>query len=414
LSTLYIRLPSKAAADNLQPGLPLYCEFASVSGVGRIEREGLAPLPELAEPVRRAQRVVLLLAAGDVTLLRVKVPPLSAARLRAALPNLVEEQLMSDPADCAMVAGESVDGLRTVAVVHRGWLELLNKTLLALGARSIVAVPGQLCLPWQPDAASAAVTEHGLEADVAVRLAQQDGIGLSVAAEQAETVAFEVIQSLAVVVPQAPITLYVPQARERDYQESLHIAPALEQRIALQADSWQRWINGADGAALDLMGGLGASGGRSFDWRPWRWPLVLAVALLAINIIALNVDWLRSRREAEALQAAMVQSYRNAYPKETVIVDPLAQMRQKLAAARRESGQLAPDDFIALAGAFGEAWSAAGKGAPIASLEYHDRSLLVKPKAGTEPDERLRNALAAHNLGLSQEAAGVWRIRSVK
>ena len=51
---------------------------------------------------------------------------------------------------------------------------------------------------------------------------------------------------------------------------------------------------------------------------------------------------------------------------------------------------------------------------PIASLEYHDGSLLVKPKPGVEPGERLRNALAARNLTLSQPSAGVWQIRSAK
>ncbi len=415
MSILYIRLPSRAMADSLQPGMPLYCEFASVSAAGRIEREGVAALPELADPVKRAQRVVLLLAAADVTLLRVQVPPLSATRLRAALPNLVEDQLMSDPAECAVVAGESVDGLRTVGVVQRGWLELLNRSLQTMGARSVAALPAQLCLPWQADMVHAAVSEQGMDAEVAARLGAQEGIGLSVAAEQQEALAFEVIQSLVAVVPQAPLTLYVPQARERDYRESLHIVPGLEQRMTLQADSWQRWIAGANQARLDLMGGLNAAGGRSFDWRPWRWPLALAVAVVAVNAAALNVDWLRARREADALNAGMVQSYRNAYPKETVIVDPVAQMRQKLAAARRESGQLAPDDFIALAAAFGQAWSESGQSAPLAGLEYHDRSLVVKPPPGSaEPGERLRNALAAHNLVLTPQAGGAWQIRSAR
>jgi general secretion pathway protein L len=420
LSTLYIRLPSKAAADSLEPGMPLYCQFATASTGGAVEREGVAALSELSEPAARAQRVVLLLAASDVTLLRVKVPPLSATRLKAALPNLIEDQLMSDPAECVVVAGDSVGGLRTVAVVHRGWLELLNKTLLALGARRIAALPSQLCLPYQPDMVSAAVIEQGAEIDVTVRMAEQDGIGLGIVADQPASAAFDVIQSLVAVVPQAPITLYVPQSRVRDYQESLHTAahaePALEQRITLHADNWPRWIAGADKAAIDLMSGIGASGGSAaVDWRPWRWPLALAAVLLLINAVGLNVDWLRMKREADALRMGMVQTYKNAFPKETVIIDPVAQMRQKAAAAQRESGQVAPDDFIALAAAFGEASTAAAPGAlPVVSLEYHDRSLLVKPKQGGEPSEALRNALSARNLALSQPSAGVWQIRSAK
>lgn len=416
MSTLYIRLPSHLAAESQQPGVPLYCQFAIASAGGAVEREGVAALSELAEPVKRAQRVVLLLAAGDVTLLRVKVPPLSGARLKAALPNMVEDQLMSDPAQCVMVAGALRDGMRSVAVVDRTWLELLSRTLHALGARGVAAVPSQLCLPYQADAVSAAVVEHGTDVDVAVRISEEGGLGLAITADQPESAAFEAMQSLSAVVPHAPISLYVPQARVRDYQESLHIAPALEQRITLHADSWKHWVAGADKTSLDLMGGLGTSAGPKIDWRRWRWPLVLGAAVLAVNVVGLNVEWLRLKREAEVLSAGMIQTYKTAYPKESVIVDPLAQLRQKMAGAQRESGQLAPDDFVALAAAFGEAWTGTGQGTPpVASLEYRDRSLTVKLKPDSKVSmEPLTSALAARNLSIAQPSAGVWQIRSGK
>ncbi|MFI4940910.1 MAG: type II secretion system protein GspL, partial [Burkholderiales bacterium] len=104
MSTLYIRLPSKAAADGAEHWLALLCPFAWAShgaahGIA-IEREGSVPLSELAGMVAAAQQVVLLLAAGDVSLLRVKTPPLSAAKLKLALPNLVEDQLAADLSEC--------------------------------------------------------------------------------------------------------------------------------------------------------------------------------------------------------------------------------------------------------------------------------------------------------------------------
>ena len=86
-------------------------------------RQGTAPLSELSDTVAKAQRVVLLLAASDVTVLRLQVPPLSSARLKAALPNLVEDRLLTDPSDCVVVAGGLSGGLRTIAVVQRAWLD---------------------------------------------------------------------------------------------------------------------------------------------------------------------------------------------------------------------------------------------------------------------------------------------------
>ena len=66
--------------------------------------------------------------------MRVKAPPLSASKLKAALPALVEEQVLGDPADCVLAAtAEDSEGLRTVAVVQRAWLEVLVKALLAQG-----------------------------------------------------------------------------------------------------------------------------------------------------------------------------------------------------------------------------------------------------------------------------------------
>ncbi len=396
--------------------MPLYCEYALAGNGGAVEREGVAALSELSEPAGRAQRVVLLLAASDVTLLRVKMPPLTGARLKAALPNLVEDQLMSDPAECIVVAGDMHEGVRTVAVVQRAWMEILSRTLQGLGARNVSALPAQLCLPLAGGAASAAVGERGSDADIAVRLGEQDGIGLSIAADQPESVAFEVMQTVNAVVPQGQITLYVPQSRVVDYKESLNIAPPLQERIAIHADNWQRWIAGAAKSAIDLMSGLGAATGPRFNWKPWRWPLALLAAVLLVNIIGLNVDWLRMKREASVLSTGMIQTYRSAFPKETVIIDPLAQLRQKLAAAQRESGQVAPDDFVALAAAVGEALASAGKsGTVVAGVEYHDRSLTVKlkPDANVSLDQ-VKGALAARNLSMSQSGAGTWLVRSGK
>jgi general secretion pathway protein L len=416
LSTLYIRLPSKATADIAQSGAPLYCQFALVSDSGAVDRDGVAALTEMSELISRAPRVVLILAASDVTLLRVKVPPMSAAKLRAALPNLIEDQLMSDPADNVVVAGETHDDLRTVAVVHRGWLELLSKALFALRARSISAVPAQLCLPYQQDTVAAAITEYGQDIDVAVRLAQQEGLGLSIIVDQLETAPVEVIESLSAIVPRAPINLYVPQTHVRTYEDSLRIAPELNERIKVVGDSWPRWIAGANKASLDLMTGLGLASGPKWNWRPWRWPLALAAVLLLLNIIGLNIDWLRLKREADAINSTMVQTYRAAFPKETLIVDPVAQMRQKFAAAQRGSGQIAPDDFVALTAAFSEAWQSAGQGAQaIGGIEYRDRSLSVKlkPDSNVSMDE-IKTALAARNLTVTQPSANLWQIRSAQ
>lgn len=435
MSTLYLRLPPRAALGQTSHAAALGCVFALTGDRSdTIEQEGSASLSELGDVIARAQRVILILAASDVTLLRVIVPPLSAARMKTALPNLVEEQLIADPADCVVVAGAVLDGLRTVAVVQREWLEMLAKIMLALGARKISALPAQMCLPHHADAQVdpqtntivAAITETETDGvrDVALalRLAPQQGIGLPILLEPGSDRAFEALQTLRVMVPHAALTLYVPAAQVAAYQA------AADDGIGIQPDRWASWISAAREAEPDLMSGLGAAAGPQFNWNRWRWPLVLASALLLVNISALNLDWWRLKQEANSARVALNQTFQNAYPKETVIVDPLLQMQQKIAAAKHAAGQPAPNDFVPLTAGFAEAWNHAGPssaGGPklaagatlpaIAALEYHDSALLVRIKQpGEIPLAALQTALAARNLVLESQGADAVQIRSAR
>jgi general secretion pathway protein L len=322
-----------------------------------------------------------------------------------------------------IVAGAATPGLRTVAVAQRGWLEIVMKAVLALGARNVSALPAQLCLPHRPGIVSAAIAQRDAEIDLTLRLSEQEGIGLPLMIEEPESAVNEVLQALCAIVPSAPITLYVPQAALRAYQDQVNAVPGLDQRITLVHDQWSRWIAGANGAGINLAAGLGTGGSAQANWRPWRWPLALAVVTLTINVAALNIDWWRMKREANSLRANMVQTYKTAYPKETVVLDPLAQMKQKIAEAQTAAGQLAPDDFTALSAKFGPAWALVTQAAAsrktaapaIAAIEYRERSLWVRLKApGETPTEQFKAALAAQRLSLSEPEAGVWKIRSAK
>lgn len=423
MSTLYIRLPSREASGNSAGWFALACRFALLSNRNIISQQGAAPISALAETIANAQRVVLLLAASDVTLLRIKIPPLSPEKLKLALPNLIEDQLIADPADCVIVAGDSSDGLRTIAVIQRAWLKLLFQTLSGYGARHISALPAQLCLPYQPEQPGgvlAAINEHHTGIDVTLRLNEQEGTGVALSGDQANTAAHETISALCALAPEAQITLYVPQESVPAYQNEINNSGM--NRINILTDNWSRWITGAADTTLDLMREQRGSGS-GLNWRTWRWPLTLSAIVMLVNISALNFDWLHMKREANALRAAMFQSYKTAYPNETVIIDPIAQMRQKITAAKRNSGLAAPDDFTAIMAAFGEALAGAATASAItpaiASFEYRERALIVKFKPGSAvPTQQMHAALALRNLSLeqlsSQSSAVAWEIRSAK
>jgi general secretion pathway protein L len=397
LTTLYIRHPARAEGEGA------LCRFALLSDGGAIAQQGEGPLRNLGDVVAASRRVVLLLAGTDVTLLPVQAPPLTGARLRAALPSLVEEHILGDPLDCVLVAGPVMpDGRRPVGVVQRDWLEPLVKALLAMGAKAVAAVPSQLCLPLQPGSVSAAIGNN----ELLLRQSQYEGLGLGL--DGNPTIALQTVRALA---GDAPLILYVPHEQLGEYQALLlEAGPG----ITLESDAWEHWIAGSKSSAMDLVPGLGTAGVAQRDWSRWRWPIRLAIAAIVVNIIGLNIEWLRLKREADAVRIGMAQTFRNAYPNQPVI-DPVAQMRQNIARAKAASGQVSQDEFGWIAGAFGEAVRGLGRPPGIASMEFRERALTVRVKPETvDPasTSQLRAALGARNLSLEETPPATWVIRS--
>lgn len=397
MTTLYIRHPARAEGEHA------LSRFALVNDGGVIEQQGEGPLRNLGDLVGTARRVVLLLAGADVSLLSVQAPPLTGARLKAALPALVEEHILGDPEDSVLVAApEQPDGTRPIAVTDRDWLEAIVRALLAQGARAVAAIPAQLCLPLQPGSVSAAVDG----AELTMRQGLFQGFGLAL-----EAVPAVVLQTARAFSGDAPLVLYVPRALLGEYQV---LAQEAGPGITLESDDWVHWIAASRSTALDLVSGLGAAGAPVRDWRRWRWPLRLILLALAVNLTGLNLDWLRLKREAATVQQSMTQTFRQVYPRDPV-VDPVIQMRQNIARARAGTGELSPDEFTYLAAAFGEAARATGREPGIASIEYRERALSVKVKPGTaDPGlvAQLRTALAARALTLDTTTPGTWVIRS--
>ena len=400
MTTLYIRHPARADGEGA------LAQFALAADGGALIQQGEGALKAMGDVVAASGHVVVLLAAADVTLLHVKVPPLSSARLKAALPSLVEEQVLGDPDDCVLVAApaEGADGLRTIAVAQRGWLEGLVKTLLAQGARAVTALPAQLCLPIVPGNVAGAIGPGG----ITLRHGLYHGLGLALAGEPESA-----LQTARALAGDAPLTLYVPQQQLGEYQALLAEAGP---GVALEADHWAHWIAGSKTTGFDLVPGLGAAGGQLRDWQRWRWPLRIALLAVLVNIAALNYQWLLLKREADATRQAMVQTYRAAYPADTVLSSNLErQMRQKIALARASRGQDNPEEFTYQAAVFGEAARTLGRAPELASLAYRDSATTVKPKpesADPAAGGQLKAALAPRGLDLTDPGNGTWVIRS--
>ncbi|CAB3760794.1 type II secretion system protein GspL [Paraburkholderia solisilvae] len=175
MSTLIVLLPPRDPAVPSQEWQLPDMSFLLLDKSGRTMRAGRGSLALLP----RASSTLLLVAARDLLMMAVAVPALKGPRLRQALPNVVEDQLIQDPQTChiAIDARPLADGRRLLAIIDRGWFRFIYEGFVGAGHRNLRAVPVTACLPQRvvddapvdalAQALSAATAEVGTDAAVA-------------------------------------------------------------------------------------------------------------------------------------------------------------------------------------------------------------------------------------------------------
>jgi general secretion pathway protein L len=428
--TLYLRLPARTGPSNatdttntIHVGDPAGTQGTSAIQTiplalalairGRPLRTATASLSELAPQVTQVSQVVLLLAASDVTLLRIAVPPLSATRLRAALPSLIEEFVIGDTAECAIAAGAEADGQRLIAVCDRAWLKNWIDALRQSGARRIHVLPISLCLPSPNSHLSAALFQYAHRYELALRLSDHEGIGLAVDVDDEIQLPNAVARLIVTLAGNHPVSLSVPAAQVALFEK--WIDEEQLSQITLTEQQWSDWIAASAKVSVDLISAFEGNQRAAFPWREWRWPIALAAAASLVNIAAINADWWRLRSEGQQLRDEITDIYRRSFPNETVVLDPLAQIKQKIAASRQASGQLNTSDFLVLAAALGEVWREAGNDLrAIDALDYRDGTLTIKLKKTAQVSlAAMRSLLATRELQLTPSPTDplLWQVK---
>jgi general secretion pathway protein L len=428
--TLYLRLPARTGPSNatdttntIHVGDPAGTQGTSAIQTiplalalairGRPLRTATASLSELAPQVTQVSQVVLLLAASDVTLLRIAVPPLSATRLRAALPSLIEEFVIGDTAECAIAAGAEADGQRLIAVCDRDWLKNWIDALRQSGARRIHVLPISLCLPSPNSHLSAALFQYAHRYELALRLSDHEGIGLAVDVDDEIQLPNAVARLIVTLAGNHPVSLSVPAAQVALFEK--WIDEEQLSQITLTEQQWSDWIAASAKVSVDLISAFEGNQRAAFPWREWRWPIALAAAASLVNIAAINADWWRLRSEGQQLRDEITDIYRRSFPNETVVLDPLAQIKQKIAASRQASGQLNTSDFVVLAAALGEVWREAGNDLrAIDALDYRDGTLTIKLKKTAQVSlAAMRSLLATRELQLTPSPTDplLWQVK---
>lgn len=316
--------------------------------------------------VAGASRTVVIVPGSEVLLSEARVPGRNRQRVLRAIPYALEEQLASDVESLHFAIGPvQEEDSYPVAVVDRARMDSWSALL---AEQHIVANQ------WLPEMLALPLTEAGwslmVEGDsVLVRSGPWAGF-----ASDLEN--FPALVSLFMSREETPTQarLFGAGRVDVDGMEVEVVDPELQALEILGRGYIQ-------GPVLDLLQG---DYSRSEEWgrilRPWKATAALLLAGLLLTGVSAGVNYYRLSKQQEQLAAEIEAVYRETFPKARRIVNPRAQMEQKLKELQRQAGGGGHTAFLALLADVGRVIRS-NKGVQIQGVTYRDGRLDLQLQA---------------------------------
>lgn len=369
--------------------------------------QGEAQLAELP----KARALELVFDRLDVFSACIDAPRLGEMRLRQALPNLLEERMLGDPADHHFASAPSRESPADSDAKGEGVPPVQRLSVCAVDRTTLARVLEACQLArLHPRAAYSEIylLPPPSAGRFALRLERDRGL-LRVAAD--EGCLFELQEESAA----ATLSLARAQFAIREllvYESAVAGSGAGRAREALarlgvpiETAAMPIDLAAADDAVNLLQGSYAPVGGYGLGGRivrrlardgAWKAPAAWAAACLMIAVGGLNAYWFKLDAEFQGVRASAQHAFRDAFPNEPP-VDELAQARRNVAALRARAGRTSSDDFTALDAATAQ-WLAGAPVGVVAGLEYAAGSLKVSFRPGSIDNPALRNQLQARAL----------------
>jgi general secretion pathway protein L len=394
--------------------------------------QGVAPIGRLP----RARAIELVFDCLDVYTATVAAPRLNDARMRQALPNLLEERMLADTADChfawtaarvaspgpaaagganSLLANSNPEptanaGWQSVAAIER---TTLARTLEAFAQAQLQprAAYSEIYTLAQPREGTFFARVDGGRGVLRAGLDRACAFDMDGGAAGTLTLAR---QQLGIV----RLVVYGPEARALEaLAQELGIAFE-EAGPAIDEDALADAVNLLQGSFASI-GGYGFLGRALAGLRrdgSWRAPAAWAGVCTAIAVVGLNSYWMKLDAQYQGVRASMRHAFRDAFPGESTIIDELAQARRSVATLRARSGRPSADDFSVLNARALQIFAGAPMGV-VAVIEYSEGGYVMHCKPGSIDDPGLRNSLQARALlqgiALHFDADGAVRLAPV-
>ena len=415
MSILIIQLPARlragiegASPESARPpsGQHEYAYVLSPDGL-KVARHGRS----VAAMLPRADVVVAVMGAMDLSWHHITLPKAPAARMRAALSGMLEEALLDEPEDLHLaLAPRAKAGEKAwVAACDHRWLTAQLMALEKAKLRVDRVVPA---LP--PDELATAFFHADGNEDPAASSDGGSEVMLTWSSAQGVS-SWPITGTLAKALLPEPwpeqvrclATPAVAAPAERWLGRSVEVFALNDQLLLASRSLWNL-------LQFDLTPrskGFAAVADQwrrllSPQWRAVRWGLV---SLLAVQIVGLNVWAWHQNQQVRLKRAELVSILKQTYPQVRVVLDPMAQMRRETDALRVQSGRLSRDDMESLMSTLAASWP---PGQPVTALEYDGSSLTLSVPAAVAPGlSGLRERLQGQGYVLDSLPDGRWSLR---
>lgn len=362
--TLFLRLPE---GDQPASWLPV-----DVLGnrVGRVQHGALADAAAHAA----GRRLCVLVPGTEISLLHADIPSRNLPKVLQAVPFALEDRLAEDVEMLHFALGERDAHGYVVAVLKRSHITQWLEKLTAAGLQPDELIPDMLGLPSYE-----ATLTLALDAD-------------QVLARLPNGSAFTTDISLAPLL----ITREVAALRKTGVcdQAVLHAdmesntSVLLELLGTLDLETQSLPLNDGmlpvfaaalhDKQALNLLQGeYGLRKGMGEHWRRWRFAAGLLIIFCLLGLMQQGVAYFQLRHQAAQLDAQVLEEFHKALPDVHRVVDPRAQLQQRLDQLSGGSDVNGPLPMLMLLGAALQA----NNSVQLSGFSYHGGSLQVEVRA---------------------------------
>ena len=313
-----------------------------------VDGNGTRRAPPVSGPLAAAAKdigdrtVIVLVPAASVLTMSVDIPVKAGARLRAALPFALEDQLADDVENLHFAAGSRRDtGRLPVAVVARSQMQAWIDTLAAAGIAADRIIPENHGLARIPGTCSLLVAENqvmfndGAENEFVMQdVGPSDALAVAGVLERSRDAGD------GTVLPSGHLLVYCDPADKERYEPEWHVLrhslDSLDINLLSEGVLPRLAVTVAAGRGINLLQGrYGAKTHYVTLLQPWKYAAALLLALFVVVLAGKGADYYRLAQEQAALQEQFTAEYRQIRPDDNRdIVDPVSTVN----AIRRSTG----------------------------------------------------------------------------